>query len=372
MIFGRLRAGRGDSGAGRMQEPGTGRLEQIDVLRGLAAMCVVLAHFTSYCASSFNEHPYGVVLHNRYGFYAVQLFFIISGFVISLTLERSSTWKDFAFSRISRLYPAYWTALTLMVAVEVLGFGKPFWPGGYVTNMTMLQEFMGFANLDNVFWSLTVELAFYAAMGIVFAAGLFARIEAVAAIWLGVACLWSLLQQHLGLELPAFLPRLLILQNLPFFVAGITFYRIKKEGLAPRRVALLLAALAAATLIDGVPSAEAPAIELSESLDRMAVAVILFAVFGFAAGGKLGFAVSPVTLWLGGVSYSLYLCHRNLGYSTMDRLHDLGVPVWLLFTVTVAGAVLLAYALTCLVEQPALHAMRRWYRARTRSMAVGS
>jgi len=42
-----------------------------------------------------------------------------------------------------------------MVAVELLVFGKTPWIGGFVTNLTMLQEFIGFANLDNVFWSLT-------------------------------------------------------------------------------------------------------------------------------------------------------------------------------------------------------------------------
>src|SRR5215471_17195906 len=228
-----------------MKAPVTGRLEQIDVLRGLAAMCVVLAHYSSYCAASFHESPFGLVLHNRYGFYAVQLFFIISGFVISLTLEKCDTWKDFAFSRASRLYPAYWTALTLMVAAETLVFRKPFWLGGYLTNMTMLQEFMGFPNLDNVFWSLTVEVAFYAIMAVVFAAGLLPRIEMVAAIWLALACLWSLVHQHLGFGLPEIVPRLFVLQSLPFFAAGIAFYRIRTKGLTGSRAALVLAALAA-------------------------------------------------------------------------------------------------------------------------------
>jgi peptidoglycan/LPS O-acetylase OafA/YrhL len=348
----------------------SGRFEEIDVLRGVAAMCVVLSHYSTHCVRFFREAPFGFDLHTVYGFYAVQLFFIISGFVISLTLEKSNSWRDFAFSRLSRLYPTYWVAVTLMVVVEFLVFGNTPWIGGYVTNMTMFQEFIGFTNIDNVFWSLTVELAFYAVMGVVFATGLLPRIEVVAAIWLALACLWSLVDQYLGIGLPAFLPRILILRNVPFFVAGIAFYRIVVNGLSPARVVLILAALAAAGWIDGVPDSDVAAVGWIEGLKRAGIAAILFAIFGVAVTGKLRFAVSPVTLWLGGISYPLYLSHRNLGFSTMFRLHEFGVPVWLLFTMTLAGALVLATALSYLVERPALRALRQWYRLRTRAATL--
>jgi peptidoglycan/LPS O-acetylase OafA/YrhL len=347
-----------------------GRLEEIDVLRGLAALCVVLSHYLPHCVKFFGETPLGFEVPTVYGFYAVHLFFIISGFVISLTLERSNTWRDFAFSRLSRLYPAYWTALTLMVAVEFLVFGNAPWISGYVVNMTMLQEFVGFTNLDNVFWSLTVELAFYAIMGVVFATGFLVRIETVAAIWLALACLWSLVAQHLGIGLPSFLPRLFIFQHVPFFVAGIAFYRITVKGSTRSRVALVLAALAAAGWIDGLP-ADAPAVGWIDGLRRTGIAATLFATFGLAVTGKLRFAVSPATLWLGTISYPLYLIHRNLGLSTMVRLHELGLPVWLLFTLTLVGALVLATALTYLVERPALRTLRRWYRTRRHATAAG-
>jgi peptidoglycan/LPS O-acetylase OafA/YrhL len=345
--------------------PGSARVEEIDVLRGLAALCVMVSHYTWYCVKSFQEAPFGLELHTIYGFYAVQLFFIISGFVISLTLEKCRTWHDFAFSRLTRLYPAYWAALSLMVVVDHVVFGKPLWMGGYAANLTMLQEFMGFPNLDGVFWSLTVELAFYAMMAVLLATGLLARIELVAAIWLGLACLWSLAEQYLGIALPAFLPRYLILRHVPFFVAGIMFYRVAVMGRTRPRVALLLAALAAAGLIDGLWDRAIPAVGWIDGFERLGVAALLFTIFGFAVSGRLRFAVSPVTLWLGGISYSLYLCHRNLGFSLLSRLHELGVPVWLAFALTLLMALILAAGLTYLVERPCLWTLRQWYRTRT-------
>ena len=59
----------------------------------------------------------------------------------------------------------------MIVLVQQVVFGNPVWVGGDVVNLTMLQDFVDFGNLDNVFWSLTVELAFYVIEGLLFAAG---------------------------------------------------------------------------------------------------------------------------------------------------------------------------------------------------------
>ncbi|HUP35778.1 MAG TPA: acyltransferase [Candidatus Limnocylindria bacterium] len=346
------------------------RFEELDVLRGMAAACVVLSHYSAHCARYFGSGPLGMHLPTVYGFYAVELFFMISGFVIYFTLDRSATWRDFAFSRVTRLYPAYWAALTLMVVLQSVVFGLPFWVGGYLTNLTMLQEFIGFSNLDNVFWSLTVEVAFYVIMGVVFRVGLLPHIEILAAGWLALACLWSLLDQYLGIALPAALPRVLILRHVPFFVAGIAFCLIVRRGPHRAGLALLVAALAAAGVIDGLWDADAPGVEWADILGRLGVAAILFALFALAITGRLRFAISPVTLWLGAISYSLYLSHRNLGYSTLFWLRAAGVSITVSFLVTLAGALVLATILTYAVERPAMRSLRRWYRARRDPVAA--
>jgi peptidoglycan/LPS O-acetylase OafA/YrhL len=98
-------------------------------------------------------------------------------------------------------------------------------------------------------------------------------------------------------------------------------------------------------------------------LGRLSVGAVLFGIFALAVTGRLRFTISAVTLWLGGISYSLYLSHRNLGNSTLVRLHDLGVPIWLGFLLTLIGALLLGTALTRFVERPAMRVLRHWYRA---------
>lgn len=327
-----------------------GRFAEIDVLRGFAALCVAVSHYTTHCARYFGECTY--YLPTRYGYYAVELFFVISGFVIYFTLERSGTWKDFVFSRATRLYPAYWVLLNLMVVVSVLVFGKELWLTGYAANLTMFQEYLGFGNLDNVYWSLTVELAFYVNMGVFFAFALLRRIEAISVAWLVLACLWSLYDKMSGIALPETFEGSWYAQFVPFFVAGIMFYLIHSRGPSASRIAIILLALAAEWWM--------------QSWTGLIVAAVVFALFAATLAGFLRFTVSPVTLWLGTISYSLYLSHRNLGYFTLDWLHEAGVPFAVSFAPVLAGALVLATASAYLVERPAARRLRRWYRNRAR------
>lgn len=332
------------------------RFLEIDVLRGLAASCVVVSHYTTHCVKYYGNSPFHV--EGAYAFYAVKLFFIISGFVIYFTIDKSKTWVDFAVSRATRLYPAHWAALTIWVATQAVASNEGFWWGGYITNLTMFQEYLGFPNLDFVFWSLTVELAFYLVMAILLAGGLIKHFEIIAAAWLLLACVWALFEKHLGIPLPAFLPRYLILPHVPFFIAGVMFYLIHSRGLMARRVALMLAALVTVGWVEG--------------LENMVVAFGMFTLVGLALGGYLSFLVSPVTLWLGTISYPLYLVHRNLGYAAMDWMHGRDIPIWVLLMVTLVGAFALGSLLSYGVERPASRFLRQWYRTRRARAAPSS
>ena len=82
------------------------RLHSLDALRGLAALGVVAYHYLDQPA--------------YYGLLGVELFFIISGFVILMTLERVPSLLQFAIGRAARLYPAYWFSVAV-AGVFLLG-----------------------------------------------------------------------------------------------------------------------------------------------------------------------------------------------------------------------------------------------------------
>src|SRR5438105_3648135 len=119
------------------------RFQELDGLRGLAALSIVLFHYLSRYDQIYTPRgdvPFGF----SYGANGVALFFVISGFVIFMTLKRCKTALDFLVSRFSRLFPAYWAAALLTYAV---GSVSPLPEQHYTItqllfNGTMLQGFM--------------------------------------------------------------------------------------------------------------------------------------------------------------------------------------------------------------------------------------
>ncbi len=107
----------------------------------------------------------------RYGNLGVQLFFIISGFVIVLSLSTKNL-KDFAVNRFLRLFPLFWILCTATYIITLLvpntvtsSFTE------YLRSMTMMGDLfngiVGYTRLiDPSYWSLTVELIFYVGIGI--------------------------------------------------------------------------------------------------------------------------------------------------------------------------------------------------------------
>jgi peptidoglycan/LPS O-acetylase OafA/YrhL len=302
----------------------------------------------------FDDFPFHFVL----GQHGVQLFFCISGFVIFWTLERSDTIADFAFSRFTRLFPSYWTALAVAGVVSVTLFEVPFSPALYLVNATMLQRFLGFPDLDAVFWTLAVELVFYVWMAVLSAARLLHRMVWVSGIWLALSAASSMARAWV--EVPGWLNTYLILSDIPFFLAGTMFYLIRKHGLRSEYLAIILLAWIAAGLVGG----NGPGV-----LDTGAV----FAGFSIALTGRLRVLVNPVTMWLGAISYALYLIHRNMGYEVLAALNRLGVPSTVSVPLAMLGALGLASAITYGVERPAMAALREWYKRRkTRTAATPS
>ena len=323
------------------------RFEGLDVLRGLAAFYVVLSHYTSYCLRKFGDTPFYVPRET--GEYAVWLFFMISGFVIYFTTERSKNWRDFVVSRFTRLYPSYWITLTIAVAGVVLVFRiEPMWWSSYLVNMTMFQEFVGFSNADEVYWSLSVELAFYLIIGILFRAGWLKNIFAVALVWLAICWFGTMFAQYIPEFIRFILNRYFIIMFAPFFLLGIMLYLSRTQGNTRQRMFIIASSLATIGFMHG-PLA-------------FAISLALFAAAVFAVSDRGRILVSPVLLWLGAISYSLYLIHRNLGYAALTEMHNHGFPTSIALSLAIISALALATLLTYFIERPLCAYLRKMYR----------
>lgn len=325
------------------------RYEEIDALRGFAATWVLLSHYLPFWEQYIGPAP--IIVPNEWGWYAVKLFFVISGFVIFMTLDRCRSVTEFAVLRTSRLYPTYWGSLALAAGIGGLVFGEDIWLTAVAANATMFQEFLGFHNFDVVYWSLTVELGFYLICAALLAVGLHRRPLLFVSGWLVVSAAWAILgsgpQPVTDRE---WLSLVLVVDFAPYFGAGIVFYTAEKRGWDRQKASLIAAAVATELLISG-----------AEGGVVMGICLILFQL---AVTERMPFIVTGPTLWLGTISYALYLIHRNLGYHLLRYLGGLGLGPVSAVAITTAGALILASGLTFLVEKPALRRIRPWYAAR--------
>lgn len=348
-------ARRGTAAVTEMPVEGSaGRLVQLDALRGVAAMAVVLYHLSTRYNELFAPAvPASWSLPD--GHLGVNLFFIISGFVIFMTIERTRRPMDFVVSRFSRLFPAYWCAIVVtFVVTQAMALPiKTVTAAEAAGNLLMLHGYLGIPHVDGVYWTLEVELMFYIGMYALWRSGRLHRIVPALAALLLLRLAYVGLQWGYGIELPWTLSRLLILAYLPWFCLGICVYRLVQApqgaGRGPWH------GLACAALVT---------VGLTEGAAMAALATVLAMLVWGAATGRLTWLGHRGLVALGAISYPLYLLHENIGWCVILRLVERGVPIDMATLAAVAVALLLATALHKAVEQPALRAIRRAYRAR--------
>jgi peptidoglycan/LPS O-acetylase OafA/YrhL len=320
------------------------RFGELDALRGFAALGVVFCHY-SWCLYGIGVVDWTFNL----GDLGPTLFFIVSGFVIFWTLERSRTLTDFLVSRFSRLYPTYWAAIAIWALIGyVIG---DFWLRKVVLNATMLQSFIGMGDLDVVFWTLAIELAFYFWMAVIFQAGLLKDIVPVLLVWLALAAAvnWAPIGHVLTIpQIPNKSAGIVfVFAQIPYFAAGIMFYKARSEGWKLKYIAVLAAAFGVICM---------------GSVRNVIFAAVAFPVFALAIANRLRFIVNPITVWLGTISYALYVTHNNAGVVLIRHLvSDQKISPWVAVTIATVGALILASAVTYTIERPALKVIRGVY-----------
>lgn len=156
----------GNQGADRPRP----RLALLDGLRLVAALAVVLFHWTAWHHEHWGRQGEpaaeawpGLSQFSSVGALGVQLFFVISGFVILLSSYGKSPAR-FIGSRVGRLYPAYWVAVLATATLTFVlwpAMGSQRSPVDILANLTMFQGGLGVGHIDGVYWTLWVEMKFY-------------------------------------------------------------------------------------------------------------------------------------------------------------------------------------------------------------------
>ncbi len=249
----------------------------------------------------------------QYGYLGVPFFFLISGYVILQSAQRSNALR-FTVSRAARLYPAYW------IAVPIGFLAAGYFPdvpearplSTLLVNLSMVQTFVGVPHVDGVYWTLTIELMFY---GIIFSLMLsrqLHRLPLVAIALLGLATAFHLIG----------LPRVLYLLSMPewspYFIAGCALHWWQSGTHRRLTAVLLLWSTALNTLHAGHHAANVSAYLDTPLSGTVATLLTLAAFAALAAIAAKGNAWRiPGAASAGAISYPLYLLHQNTGYAVM-------------------------------------------------------
>ena len=294
-----------------------GRIPELDGLRGIAILLVVFYHYFRRFPTDvpFGDHLMPWLEH---GYLGVHLFFMISGFVIAYTLERSRGPGMFIRHRFFRLWPAMLVCSVITFAVMHL-VDTPFaearrvgW-SGFLPSLTFTavfiwRPFLPVENyIDGAYWSLFVEVRFYF-WAVLIAAILGARRLPVVLFAAGavLTVVWHLFDSP---ALRFYLDTLFFVQYLPLFVVGV----------------LAHAAMTGASLrlcLGGIALGWAGALSLAANRPDMVgvtLFVALFVMLILARGLLVWLTLRPL-VWVGGISYSLYLLHQNIGVTVIAAL----------------------------------------------------
>src|SRR3954471_8895073 len=155
------------------------RLGWLDGLRGYAALVVVLFHLSpSVIGPDAHMAVFRVIDLGKYG---VLLFFLVSGYVIPMSLERHGSLRRFWTGRLFRIYPAYLVAIVLAVVTtgSVPAVLRTETVSSVLAHASMLSDPLGLRGAVRPFWTLSYEMVFYLVV-----AGLFAwRLHRHSALW---------------------------------------------------------------------------------------------------------------------------------------------------------------------------------------------
>ena len=313
-----------------------GRLPFVDALRGLAAVAVAWFHFTH---GNTGFLPEGTLkASGSYGWCGIQIFFVISGFILPWSLNRAGytlrAYGKFLARRIVRIDPPYYAAIALTLMLGYLssvvpGYkGESFhlvWPQ-VLGHVGFLNAFTGYPWLNPAFWTLAIEFQYYLLLGLLMPLLVSSGMR-----------VWSLIAVAFLLAPAAVHSDRLMPHYACLFLLGIITFQYR-SGLIGWFVYMSTALAAGADLWFLGNAATA----IAGTLTALAIAFV-------------GLELKPLS-WLGTLSYSLYLLHVPVGGRVVNagmRLPHTAPVQCLVLTAAMGLSLASAYIFYILIEKPA-------------------
>ena len=352
----------------------TPRLDHLDGLRTVAILWVALYHYAYFWAPAgkgTNLLPYGdalaQVIFADVGYLGVYLFFIVSGFVIAMSLTRSASLGRFTVNRAIRLWPTLIICGTITFIATSL-FGPEDLRRGpleYLISLTFVPpphvgKAIGVADmewLDGAYWSLWTEVRFYITAALLYFA-MKSRFLLSWTVFAAACCAVHVGALINGGALDA-VSRLIYAEHQPFFTAGIALASMR---FSQNRWAkwLLTAAIAQAFAYPALANGG-----LSDHEAAGLIVVFVLAIPVMLSRESVPILSSRLFATLGVASYAYYLLHQNTGLALLN-IPDGLTPLAAIGTMLgiQLGIMLFSVALTKWIEVPLRRALRQRFTPR--------
>ena len=305
------------------------RKNYIDVLRGIAILFVVIFHYTYHYSSDY-------LLRNdnwsldiaKFGWTGVDLFFIVSGYCIGMTIIKTHDLMDFIVKRFARLYPSYFLAGLITLIFYTL-FELPGrevdWHTG-IMNLIFANFLPGlnYQYIDGIYWALIVEIKFYLFFGIIFF--LTKSLNKSINIWLLVCLIGNLI---LSFDEDYFIFFTSIFPHANLFLFGLTLFAIKR--LSNLNISIICTLL----IISIFTNDRYQEFEI--------YFLFLLSIVGYILFKKINFKFN-IFSYIGLVSYTWYLTHNAVGIIIIRELNKLNFE-----SVSVLVAIFLTFSLSTLI-----------------------
>ncbi len=330
----------------------TARLEWLELMRGLAAVWVVLHHGVQSISAFIG--PMGGVHLLSNGYLGVNFFFILSGFIIahsSRRLESRDGAREYLRARIVRIYVPYLpVGVAVYVAYALLpNLSESERIPGLLTTLTLLPS--GAPPALSVAWTLVHELIFYALFLLRFWSKPIFWLSMLA--WMAAILVGALTDAAFGLTVQYFLSPL----NANFAVGLTVYLVVNRKRLRP--------SIVAGAALSGVVLVGAQALKAAPDLVSVTAGFGLLVI----AGASAPTGIAPQWKWtltMGSASYALYLVHVPVHSLAVRALHHIvpDVGVWTAFTLISSVALCAGVVYWWVYERPALAMVRRVLRSK--------
>ena len=334
------------------------RCYEIDLLRIFGAFCIVAYHYTFKIIEidATKATLFSVVgIFSKFGYLGVNLFFMISGFVILLSAMNKNP-VLFAVSRVDRLYPTYLACVTVS-AVAIYIFDSRFNLYHYLFNLTMINDYFNINDIDAVYWTLHAELKFYALVFFLMLTGLIDRPFFYLPLWLLFSFTYYFLKQ------PFFMGWFISPFYSSYFISGISLYLIYDSGIDFKKITILFGGMLLSVL-NGWRQASSfiPSSTIIDKFVACLIIILIYLVFFSFSSRPFLVKKNKRIAMASALTYSTYLIHDSVGKCFFDYiLSSFAVNIYILLIITISIVVILSIIIHVCVEAPCSGKIKNLY-----------